>query len=165
MRRYVQALKVLRDSLADGRIEPSFHEYKVAEIKKEWRLWVGLLISIGCLVLAAIAIVVLKPWQDRNFWRGLLRFIPAFLLIPVVTFVPMWFVFHRGYGTYRAFPILTVAAGITLIFVRLLSPLARRLNRTVYIITALILAAACIYISYYIDDRLCIFYQLPDFNC
>lgn len=161
--RYGEAGQVLRQALDHG-LEPALYESRIAFLRKERRLWIGLLVSVACLVLALAGVVCTRPWKNR----ALIRDWPRITLMSVFVWggvlLPYWIVQWRGYGRYKSFLALGAVTELDLILIRLLSPLARRIGRPAYLAAAVILTAAGVYLAYYIHDNLSVFYQLPDFT-
>lgn len=160
---YGKALSVLRESLADTRIDPIVHFKLNQLIWKERRLWYGLMLSICCLLSGLVLAFVLKPWRavgrpniPRLAWAGLLS------LLAAVTLLPMVIVKVRGYGLYRTFPAILALDGMAFVLIWMLAPLRARIGRRNYLLLSLALTVAGIYIAAYLWDTLSVFYQLPD---
>lgn len=160
---YGKALAVLRESLADARIDPIVHLKLSQLIWKERRLWYGLVLSVCCLLFGLVLALALKPWRasgrpsiPRRTWAGLLSLLVAGTLLPMVI------VRARGYGLYRTFPAILALDGLVFVLIWLLAPLRARIGRRAYFFLSLALTVAGIYIASYLWDTLSVFYQLPD---
>jgi tetratricopeptide (TPR) repeat protein len=153
---YRRAIAVLKDYSGDdpGRI----WEYKsrVNLIIKERRLWTGFMISVSYLVLIVMIIIAIKPWQEKDLrLKPLLKLIA---LVAVFTLIPMMIVSSAVKGIYKTFPTLTILASFALIITRLLSPVAYKINRSVFLGLSFLLGVAVTYISFYIWDTLFVFW-------
>ena len=161
--RYGEAGQVLRKALDHG-LEPALYETRVAYLRKERRLWIGLLVSMACLVLALAGVAFTRPWRNRDLLRDWPRVALMSAFVWGGVLLPYWIVLWRGYGGYKSFFTLGAIAELDLILIKLLSPLARRIGRPAYLAAAVILTAAGVYLAYYTGDNLSVFYQLPDFT-
>ena len=161
--RYREAGQTLRQALDRG-LDPALYKTRVAFLRKERCLWLGLLVSAACLVLALAGAVFARPWKNRDLLRDWPRLALLSGFVWGGVLLPYWIVQWRGYGGYRSFLTLGVVAELDLILIKMLSPLARRMGRPAYLAAAGILTAAGVYLAYYVWDNLSVFYQWPDFT-
>lgn len=162
-RHYGEAIRVVRESSKYG-VDPTIFVGTIAVLKKERLLWWGFVFSLILVALTIVAVIFLRPWKEEGFkarWPLVLYATGAMI---VCTLIFTWIVQRRGYGLYKSHLSLGILGGVDLVLIKMLTPIARRKSRTVYMTAAVVLTLATVYITYYFWDNLCVFYQMPDFN-
>jgi tetratricopeptide (TPR) repeat protein len=151
-RRYGEALAALRELPASDEAR-----HLARELRAE--LWARRGFYLAAILLVALCGLAagLRPWRQPGFaWRGgrLAGWVAALL---AVTLLPMLYLrFVRRLDLHLSFVLLAAAGVVGLLCIKLLSPLAARVGRPVYLGLSLLVVCSGLYVAYYLGGTLAV---------
>jgi len=140
---YTKAISALDEVMKMGNPNQYLnYDLKVSSIKTHYKLWITFVIAIIFILIIILLIVFVRPWKEPGFSIRLSDFLIQFLITTLATMGPMLLANHMHHGLLSVFPGLLVSGMAALFLIKLLAPIAQRLNKALYYMICLALIAA-----------------------